>query len=131
MTDDALKVLLKQRDNWADTTVPGIAVRVQPAQWTPAENRFIGWNRYLNSTYRDEAIRQVWGVRDAHELVGAAFVVALGGWIAEVRSITYVEDVPGGRAFTLGNPTTEQRVAYEGKRLPPSRGRQVIRLGAV
>ncbi|MCT6735287.1 MAG: hypothetical protein U5O16_14350 [Rhodococcus sp. (in: high G+C Gram-positive bacteria)] len=128
-TNEAMNALLTQRDRWADTSVHGIAVRVGPAWWSPEEGRYIGWHRRLDGKYRDDAIRQVWAVRGAPELVGAAFLATIGGWITEVRSIVDVEPVHGGWAFDLGPCTQTQQRAYSGRRIPSTPGRQVIRLG--
>ncbi|MBM4569218.1 hypothetical protein GS489_01525 [Rhodococcus hoagii] len=75
-----------------------------------------------------------WAVRDAQHLADrrAAFVVAIGGWIVHVASILDVTEPAfgrGRRAFTLGPATPAQKLAYEGKRIPPIRGHAVLRLG--
>ncbi|GBF17612.1 hypothetical protein Br6_05019 [Rhodococcus sp. Br-6] len=131
-----LETLIARRDDWATCTEPGIAVKVAPAEWLPDEGRFIGWHRRLSPDSLDSAVGRYWAVRDAERLAEAraAFVVAIGGWIVHVASILDVTDSVfgrGRRAFTLGPATEAQRLAYEGKRIPPIRGHAVLRLGSV
>jgi hypothetical protein len=129
-----LEKLIARKDNWATCTEPGIAVKVAPAEWNPAQGRFVGWHRRLDPKFLEASVGRYWAVRDPAHLAEshAAFVATIGGWVVHVASILDVTEPIFGRglrAFTLGTPTDAQRLAYEGMRLPPEQGRGVRRLG--
>ncbi|WP_420879139.1 hypothetical protein [Rhodococcus sp. (in: high G+C Gram-positive bacteria)] len=131
-----LERLIARRENWATCTEPGIAVKVAPAAWNTEQERFVGWHRRLDPEALEAAVGRYWAVRDPAHLAErrAAFVATIGGWVVHVASILDVTEPVFGRglrAFTLGSPTEDQLLAYEGKRLLPERGRGVLRLGGV
>src|SRR5699024_7229174 len=85
---------------------------------------FRGWMPGLDPMHPDQmnGINRWHKVAEAERWIGDAFLVTSVGFVLAAYTITGVETVWGSRRFSLGPPSDDISVAYEGKRFPSSAG---------